>query len=72
MDNDEDNDSDEEFQQEMTNMTIDSAPAGLVFGRLGANFYNDDGTIKTLEFRKGRSSKPADADNPGDLFPVKP
>jgi hypothetical protein len=65
MDNDEDEDSDEEFEQELNNMTIDSVPAGLAFGRRGANFYNGDGTIKTLEFRKGRSPKPADADNPG-------
>jgi hypothetical protein len=65
MDNDEDDASDEEFEQEMNNMTIDSVPAGLAFGRRGANFYNDDGTIKTLEFREGRSPQPAHADNPG-------
>jgi hypothetical protein len=46
-------------------MTIDSVPAGLTFGCRGANFYNDDGTIKTLEFKKGHSSKSAAADNPG-------
>jgi hypothetical protein len=67
MDND-DEDSEEEFQQEMNNMTIDSVPAGLAFGRRGANFYNDDGTIKTLEFRKARSSKPVEPD-PGDSVP---
>jgi hypothetical protein len=65
MDNDEDEDSDEEFQQELNNMTIDSVLAGLAFGRRGANFYNDDGAIKTLEFKKGHSSKSAAADNPG-------
>jgi hypothetical protein len=68
MDNDEDEDSVEEFQQKMKNMTIDSVPAGLAFGRRGANFYNDDGTIKTLEFRKAPSSKPVESD-PGGSVP---